>query len=88
MHPTTFSNTELRRKRCFFQPFKDQRQEKPEPLQLHHPVERLIMTMSKLDDNPVFPASLHKAFICYQPVGEELGRRKDICTSKAEDWVG
>lgn len=53
MHPTPFSNTELSRKRGFFQPFKDQSQEKPEPLQLHHPVERLIMTMSKLDDNPV-----------------------------------
>lgn len=63
MHPTTFSNTELRRKRCFFQPFKDQRQEKPEPLQLHHPVERLIMTMSKLDDNPVsLPPSTRLSF--------------------------
>lgn len=52
MHPTPFSNTQLSRK-DFFQPFKDQSQEKPDPLQLHHPVERLIMTMSKLDDNPV-----------------------------------
>lgn len=78
IHPTPFSNTELNRK-DFFQPGKDQSQEKPGPLQLRHPVERLTVTKSKLNYNIILTPCLPPwGFQLLSAYRSRVGKEKEM----------